>query len=169
MSTVCNVLLTGLLLLVISLTAVAAAKRPVGRWKFFHFDGHSFVAGRSADDTPDVAVQAGVRPVVLHQGEQPAAVDLAAGTGALAGICFVQRSGGKLKRGPAFLPYARMPVLVLAGAKVVATVMTDDRGYFQTTVAAGRYRVEAREAVEVTVENGATTLIPLRAGKRMAD
>jgi hypothetical protein len=169
MSTTLSVLLTGLLLLVISLTAVAAAKRPAGMWNLFHFDGNSFVAGQSADGAPDIAVQAGVRPVLVKKGEQPAAVALAAGTGALAGICFAQRSGGKLKRGPGFLPYAGMPVQISVSGKVVATVTTDDQGYFQAIVAAGRYRVEARAAVEVTVENGATTLIPLRAGKRMAD
>jgi len=169
MSTSVNVFLTGLLLLVISLTAVAAAKRPVGKWNFFHFDGSSFVSGPSADGGTQVAVLAGFRPVLLKKGEKPAAVDLAAGTGALAGICFIQRSGGKLKRGPAYLPCAAMPVQISTGGKVVATVMTDDQGYFQVTVTAGRYRIEAKEAVEVTVENGATALIPLRAGKRMAD
>ena len=169
MPTSYNVILTGLLVAVMSLTACAAAKRPAGQWSYFHFDGHAFVAGRPADDIPFVAVQSGVRPEVLKQGEKPEAVKLAGGNGALAGICYIQRFGGKLKPGPAYLPYARMPVLVSSGARVVATVETDDGGYFLVALTPGRYRLQANEVAEITVESGTTTLVPLRAGKRMAD
>ena len=151
------------------LTAAAAAKRPAGQWNYFYFDGRVFVAGKPADDTPAVATQAGVRPVLLKKGEKPVASELAAGSGALVGICYLQSSGGKLRKGPPYLPYPRMPVQIYSGDQVVATTQTDDQGYFLATVAAGKYRVAARQQVEVTVENGTTTLVPLRVGKRMVD
>ena len=161
--------LTGLVLAVMSLTAAAAGKRPSEQWSYFHFDGHAFVAGEPSDDTPAVAVRAGVRPVLRGKGEGLPAVKLEAGAGALVGICYQQNSGGKLKPGPAFFPRAQVPVRIFSGDRLVRTAETDARGFFLVTLPAGSYRVEAREPVEVSVENGTTTLIPLRVGKRMAD
>ena len=168
MSTGCKAILTGMVVAVMCLTAAAAAQRPA-QWRYFHFDGHAFVAGRPADGTTAVALAAGVRPVLVKGREQPEAVNLAGGTGALVGICYTQRSGGKLQAGPSFLPGARMAVRIYSGDRLVAAAETDDQGYFLVTVAAGRYRVEAREVAQVTVENGTTTLVPLRVGKRMVD
>jgi hypothetical protein len=62
-----------------------------------------------------------------------------------------------------------MPVQIIAGTTVVATTETDEQGYFQVLLPAGRYRVSSKEQIEVTVDNGTTTLVPLRAGKRMVD
>ena len=150
------------------LTASAGARRANGQWSYFHFDGQAFVAGPSADGT-SLALRPGVRPVLVKPGEKPAAVKLTWGAGALAGICYIQRSGGKLKPGAAFLPAAGKPVQLFSGGRVVATTQTDEEGYFLVTVGAGKYQVKAKEMIEVAVENGATTLIPLRVGKRMAD
>jgi len=164
-----NVILTGIVVGVMSLTAAAAARRPAGQWDFFHFDGHSFVAGRLGDGAPSVALQSGVLPSLVTQGDPPAAVRLARGSGALLGICYLQSSGGKLARGPAYLPVALLPVRIFSGAKLLATTQTDAQGYFLVTLAAGSFRVEAGQAVQVTVEKGMTTLVPLRVGKRMID
>lgn len=148
--------------------ASALARRPSGPWAFFHFDGAAFVAGRPAQGV-FVAVRDGVRPVVAAQAEKVEAVKLPAGTGAMAGICYVQSSGGKLKSGPGFLPVPRVPVVISAGETVVATAECDAAGYFVAVVPAGGYTVSAGGTVEVTVEKGNTTLIPLRVGKRMVD
>ena len=169
MSTGLNVFLAGVALAVMSLTAAAAAKRPGGRWNYFHFDGRGFVAGKAADDSPSVALRAGVRPVIVAKGAKPEPVSLDGQTGALVGICYGQSSGGKLKVGAAFLPYPRLPVRIFSGETVVAATQTDAEGYFLVMLPAGRYRVKARQEVEVTIENGTTTLLPLRAGKRMVD
>ena len=169
MSTGLNVFLAGVALAVMSLTALAAAKRPDERWNYFHFDGHGFVAGKPADDSPAVALRAGVRPVLVGKGGKPEPVSLAGHAGALVGICFSQGSGGKLKAGAGFLPYPRLPVQVFSGETMVAATQTDAEGYFLVTLPPGKYRVRARQEVEVTVENGKTTLLALRAGKRMVD
>lgn len=169
MSTGFNLFLAGVAVVVMCVTAVAAAKRQGGAWNYFHFDGRAFIAGQSSDNTPFVAVRTGARPVVVTAGTQIVAVDLASGTGALAGICYIQSSGGKLAHGPAYLPCPRMPVRISAGGRVAATTETDEQGYFLATLAPGRYRVGDGAGVEVTVENGTTTLVPLRAGKKMVD
>jgi hypothetical protein len=171
MPTGMGVFLTALALAVMSLTAAAAAKRPGGQWNYFHFDGQSFVAGQSSDGTPSVAVRAGVRPVLVlvQQGVKLQAVPLGGGSGALVGICYQQRAGGKLMTGPAFVALVRQPVQVSSGDRVVASLETDAEGYFQVTLPAGRYQVRGRDPVEINVESGATTLIPLRVGKRMVD
>jgi hypothetical protein len=169
MTSACQVLLTGIAIAVISLTATAATRRPGGEWDYFHFDGRSFSAGRSAEGIPFVAVRAGFRPVILTHPAKLEAVKLDPGTGALVGICYIQSSGGKLSRGPVYRPASRIPVQISAGDQLVATTDTDDQGYFQAVLAAGKYRVKSRLEVEVTVEKGMTTLVPLRAGKRMVD
>lgn len=167
MSTSFNVVLAGVAVVCMCVTAVAAAKRQGGAWNYFHFDGRAFIAGQTSDDTPFVAVRDGVRPVMLTRGAKVEAIRLAAGTGALVGICYIQSSGGKLGQGPAYLPRPRMPVQISTGNRVMATTETDEHGYFLVTLPPGRYRVS--DKVEVTVENGTTTLAPLRVGKRMVD
>jgi hypothetical protein len=164
-----NIVLAGVAVAVMCVTAVAAAKRQGGVWNYYHFDGRGFVAGEPNDGTSFVAMRNGVRPVVVTHPAKIEAVNLASGTGALVGICYIQSSGGKLTRGPSYLPCSRMPVQISMGDRVVATMETDEQGYFITTLAAGRYRVSSRESIEVTVENGTTVLVPLRAGKRMVD
>jgi hypothetical protein len=169
MSTRLNLLPVLLGCFVMCVTASASAKRPSGVWNYFHFDGRSFIAGQPTSGTPFVAVRDGVRPAVLTHMAKIEATGLAAGTGALVGICYIQSSGGKLAPGPAYLPSARMPVRISAGGTLVATAETDEQGYFVTALAVGRYQVNCKETVEATVENGKTTLVPLRVGKRMVD
>ncbi len=169
MSTGITILLSGLLAGAMCVTALAAANLPNSHWNYFHFDGRGFIAGQSTGGMPFVAVRDGVRPVVLTPGAKIEAVDLAAGTGAIVGICYIQSSGGKLKPGVPYLPCTRMPVQFFSGDKLMAATETDDQGYFQAVLATGRYRVRSKEEIEVTVGNGVTTLVPLRAGKRMVD
>ena len=169
MSTALNAVLVGMAVACMCMTAAAAAKRQADRWSFYHFDGNRFVAGQPGDGATFVAVRDGVRPVVVRQPAKIVAIRLAADTGAVAGICYIQSSGGKLTQGPAYLPCPRMPVRISTGDRVVATAETDEQGYFLATLAPGRYRVGDGAGVEVTVENGTTTLVPLRVGKRMVD
>jgi hypothetical protein len=164
-----NVLLSGCLVAIMCVMAVAAAKRPSGQWNYFHFDGRGFVAGQATDGTAFVAMRDGVRPVVLTHAATVEAVNLTKGAGAIAGICYIQSSGGKLTPGPAYLPCTRVPVQISSGGRVVATIETNEQGYFLATLPAGRYRISSKEQIEVLVENGITTLVPLRAGKRMVD
>jgi hypothetical protein len=169
MSAVFNAVLVGVAVVCMGVTtAAAAAKRQADTWSYYHFDGSRFVAGQPKDGT-SVALRTGDRPVMQAYAAPIEAVKLAPGTGAIAGICFIQSSGGKLKQGPPYLPCPRVTVQIFAGDQIVATTVTDEQGYFVVILAPGRYRVSSREDVEVTVKDGTTTLVPLRAGKRMVD
>lgn len=150
------------------LTAHAFGKRPVELWTFFYYDGNAFVAGRPAPLSPFVAVRDGFIPVVETRVERIQAVKLPEGTGALAGICYVQSYGGKLKPAGGYHPVPMLAVPISADEKPVTTTETDGNGFFVATLPAGTYRV-GREGVEVKIESGTTRLLPLRVGKRMVD
>lgn len=165
-----KILLAGLALTLMSSAALAVAKWQGDMWNYYHFDGHAFAAGQSTDGSPFLAVRNGVWPVLLTETAKIEAVALPEGKGALAGICYIQSSGGKLAPGPAYAPYPRMPVQISSGNKILTTLETDDHGYFVAALTAGRYVVSTGAAkVEVTVEKDKTVLVPLRAGKRMVD
>jgi hypothetical protein len=164
-----KVFLAGVAVAFVCTSAAAAGKKDSSQWIYFHFEGGSFVAGKPAEGVPFVAMREGVQPVLLTKSAKIEAVKLAPGTGALVGICYIQSSGGKLKRSPSYLPCPRVPVQILQGDKVVATVETDAQGYFLATLPAGKYQVRVKDTIETTVNNGKTTLVQLRAGKRMVD
>lgn len=149
-------------------TAHAMARRPPQQWAFFHFDGSTFAAGRPSTG-PAVALMDGFQPVVVAPAGVPQGAKFPAGKGGVAGICYLQRSGGKLSGTASFQPAAGLQVHIVAGDRTVSSVTTDANGYFVAVLPAGRYRITAGAAIEVTVEAGSTTLIPLRVGKRMVD
>lgn len=148
----------------------AATKRPGANWNFYHFDGHGFVAGPSVDGSPFLAVRDGAVPAVLSRMAKIEAVALPAETGAVAGICYIQSSGGKLAGGNGNPPCPGMELTLTTGSTIVKHIKTDGSGYFVVLLPSGVYRVSSGPfSVEATVENGTTTLVPLRAGKRMVD
>lgn len=169
MPTALNLLLAVVAVVVMCVTATAGAKRQTDSWNYYHFDGRTFIAG-PPDSGAFLAVRDGVRPVVLAQGAKVEAVALPPGQGVIAGICYIQGSGGKLAGRSGFVPTPGVPVQISANNRIVATVRSDDQGYFAAVVAAGRYVVSGGLAtVELTVEKEKTTLVPLRTGKRMVD
>ncbi|MFH1028078.1 MAG: hypothetical protein V1791_08755 [Pseudomonadota bacterium] len=156
---------------VLGTTALGAAKRPADSWSYYHFDGIGFKAGHSPGVSPCVAVREGVRPVVLlTQTASIESISLPEGAGAISGICYIQSSGGKLGGDSAYAPCPRTPLLISSGGKQLVTVQTDEQGYFVVVLAAGTYHVGSGPfTAEISVESGITTLVPLRAGKRMVD
>ncbi|MBU5636993.1 hypothetical protein KOM00_09620 [Geomonas sp. Red69] len=160
-----------LVALTLALTCLAAhgfAKRPAELWSFFYFNGTAFVPGRPAPLSPFVAVRDGFLPVVETREERIKEMKLPEGTGALVGICYVQSYGGKLKPAGGYHPVPMLEVPVWAGEKPASPAQTDSEGYFVTPLPAGSYRV-GNQKVEVNVENGKISFIPLRVGKRMVD
>lgn len=150
------------------LTAHAFGKKPLELWSLFYFDGKAFVAGKPAPMTPFIAVRDGYVPVVATREERVKEVKLPPGSGALVGICYVQSYGGKLKPAGGYHPVPMLEVQVSEGEKATAPVQTDADGYFVAILPAGNYRVGNQQA-EVKVEEGKTSFIPLRVGKRMVD
>jgi len=154
-----------------SVSASAAGNRPGDVWNYYHFDGSAFLAGPATDGSAFVAVRENVQPVVLTaQGARIEPTALPVGAGVIAGICYIQSSGGKLGTGSGYRPYPRVPLLIATGGKELVTVQTDDYGYFVVVLPAGTYSIGSGTfTAEIAVERGVTTLVPLRAGKRMVD
>lgn len=164
-------LLIFLIVTALSATASAAGKRPFDVWNYYHFDGVIFSPGPASDGSAFVAVREKAQPVIVTaQGSAVDQIDLPDGTGAIAGICYIQSSGGKLVAGSGYKPYPRVPLLISTGGKRLVTVQTDDHGFFVVVLPAGTYSVGSGPfTAEIAVEAGVTTLVPLRVGKRMVD
>lgn len=171
MSKTFQLLLVFTLCLALPAGVFAAGNRPADVWNYYHFDGAAFAPGPAVDGSAFVAVQEKMRPVVLTAPaadiEQNVLPD---DSGVIAGICYLQSSGGKLGGGSGYQPYPRVPLLVSSGGKAFVTVQTDDHGYFVAVLPVGTYSIgSAPFTAEITVESGVTTLVPFRAGKRMVD
>ena len=164
-------LFLALLAVIVMCTAVsAAARRQGGAWNYYHFDGHGFVAGPPADDSPFLAVRDRALPVVLTGTTRLEPTALPADKGALAGICHIRSSGGKLAGGSGYAPSPGITISIFSGDTVVLRTLTDEHGYFVALLAAGVYRISSGAfAADVTVEAGRTTLAALQTGKRMVD
>lgn len=171
MSKTIQYLLFFLLCAALPVSASATGNRPVGVWNYYHFDGIAFTPGPAIDGSAFVAVREKARPVVLTaQATDIEHTALPDGAGVIAGICYLQSSGGKLGSGSGYIPYPRVPLLISSGGKQFVTVQTDDHGYFVVVLKAGTYTIGSDPfTAEITVESGITTLVPLRAGKRMVD
>lgn len=154
-----------------TVTALAGGKHPAESWNLYHFDGNAFTPGPAVDGSAFIAVREKVRPVVMTV--QTSDIDQTAlpdGTGVIAGICYMQSSGGKLGGTSGYNPYPHVPLLISSGGKQLVSIQTDDYGYFVLVLPAGTYSVGSGPfTTEITVERGITTLVPLRAGKRMVD
>jgi hypothetical protein len=170
MSTGSTFLLAALAVIVICVAVSAASMRPGAAWSYYHFDGTTFVAGPTADGSPFLSVIDRVAPVVQTRTVTARAVALPPGYGALAGICYIQSSGGKLGTGHGYVPCPGLPLTITSGTSVVMNIISDENGYFVAVLAAGSYRVgNGAFSAEAAVEAGTTTLAALRTGKRMAD
>ncbi|MBT1070816.1 hypothetical protein [Pelotalea chapellei] len=169
MSNGLNLLLSGLIVIALCLSASASAKRQGTTWNYYHFNGQEFVAGQPGEGS-FIAVRDGSLPVLLTEPAKVEAVALPAGKGAVAGISYIQSSGGKLGGRPGHVPASRAPVNIFSGNKLAKTVETDQLGYFTAVLDAGTYRIGTPPlAIEVVIKSGTTTLASLRSGKRMVD
>ena len=171
MSTGINLLLAVLACTVICTTSIAGTKLPTDVWAYYHFDGSAFIAGPSLDGSAFIAVRERSQPVVLLSPSPSIEPNiLPEDAGVIAGICYFQSSGGKLANSPAYAPCPRTPLLISSGDKQFVTVQTDEHGYFAVVLPAGSYSVGSGPfTAEISVDRGITSLVPLRAGKRMVD
>jgi hypothetical protein len=153
------------------LSASAAARHPADSWNYYHFDGRAFLPGSSSDGSAYLALREKVQPVVVISQTTPVEqTPLPDGAGVIAGICYLQSSGGKMGGGSGFKPCSRAALLISTAEKQLVTVQTDDKGYFVVVLPAGKYFIGSGSIkAEISVEPGITTLVPLRAGKRMVD
>lgn len=171
MSTSIKLLLAIMACAVTCTTTVAASKRPTDLWGYYHFDGIGFKAGQPVDGSAFIAVRERVQPVVLlNQSSNIEPIALPEDAGVIAGICYFQSSGGKLGGAVGYVACLRTPLLISSNGKQLVTVQTDENGYFVAVLAAGKYSIGSEPfTAEISVDRGITSLVPLRAGKRMVD
>lgn len=170
-----NLLLSALFVCIIftlfSRTTFAAAGKQPDSWNYYHFNGSAFIPGIISDGGIYLAVGKKVQPVVVKS--QATAIkerELPDGTGVIAGICYFQSSGGKLAGGSSFKPCSRSVLIISTEGKQLVSVQTDEDGYFLVVLPSGKYSIGSDPfSTEISVESETTTLVPLRAGKRMAD
>ncbi len=153
--------------LIIPTAGLSMGSRPDDS-RTMYFDGSAF-REENTEGQPAIATRIGHYPRLLRDGTSREAVPLPSGTGALAGICYIQQSGGKLGSHPAFLP--RPDILVtVRGAGGEKETRCDGNGFFSMALPPGRYEVRSgADSSTVTIEPDKTTLVPLRGGKRMVD
>jgi len=170
MLTLPTIMKAALILLAFCVTATAAARRPSEKWTFCHFDGSNFVSGKPAEGADYIAVGDKLQPLIANSSAKLKPVSLPSGKGAVTGIAYIQRSGGKLGNGAGYIGVPRLTLQAISAEKIVETFETDEKGYFTANIDPGQYRLgSAPFYVDVTVKEGKTTIVPLRAGKRMVD
>ena len=65
----------------------------------------------------------GCQLVVTAQAPDIEQTVLPDGAGVIAGICYLQSSGGKLGGGNGFVPYPRVPLLISSGGKEIPSAL----------------------------------------------
>ena len=135
----------------------------------WYFDGREFAPG-SGDGSLVVLVRDGYLPVLRTRDDSAPSTALPDGTGALAGICHVQVTGGKLASQSGTLPAGGCQVEIIGASRMVWRATADQNGFFSLSLPAGTYEVHgAGSPVRLMVTEGKTSLVALRTGKRMVD
>ena len=163
-----------ILLLCLSLVTLLPAEggmfRNLGRsahpWRF---NGREFVPG-AGDGSMVVMVRDGYLPVVRTVDDSAPSVAVPEGLGAIAGICYIQVSGGKLSSQGGEIPAAGCTLEIVHASGVAWHATTDQNGFFSLSLPAGPYVVRGSgSSIKITVTEGRTALVALRTGKRMVD
>lgn len=145
-----------------------AAQEESGGWRHYSYTGRGFLeGGKSAG--PVIYIRNGFLPVIGSLNAPPTEDPLPAGTGALAGLSYVEKVGGKLKKGEGYIPLPGA-MLVIGRRGWTMAVRTDDRGYFVLALRPGEYELTLLGASgRFRVAKGKSTLIAVRGGRRMVD
>lgn len=158
------------LITLLSLSACTLSARTASPWRPYTFDGKEFVPGE-LEGTPSFWIRDGFIPRTEQPGAR--AVDsghLPAKSGAVAGICYLQTSGGKLADQSGTAPYGDEQITIRSARDGVFVTRTDAKGLFIETLYPGEYEFSCRGAgSSAVITEGKTTLVRIRGGKRMAD
>lgn len=139
-------------------------------WKPYIFDG-IYLSPASNASPNALWVQNGYLPRAIKPTSQSLTSDkLPPGTGAVAGICYLQTTGGKISRQSSFATFPDEQITFKGKTGETSTTKTDKNGYFTAYLTDGDYELFCRGArTGFSVKAGETTLVPIRGGKRMAD
>ncbi|NVN98463.1 MAG: hypothetical protein HXX17_03995 [Geobacteraceae bacterium] len=151
-------------------TIFSCAGITASKWSPYVFDGNRFSIATS-NTAAAIWVRNGHLPAASDVQPDPTATPpLPKGTGAVAGICYLQSTGGKSSAQSHFIPYANEQVTFKGKTDGVSVAITDKNGYFLNHLHKGDYELFCRGIKrEFTIREGETTFVPIRGGKRMAD
>ena len=165
-----QLMLTTALAVLLTLTASCSLSANLAKWEKFSFDGHYFQSG-DLENRPAFWVRTGYLPRVTAPDD--ASRDhgkLPPNTGAVAGLCYLQTSGGKLVDRSGAMPLPHEQITISSTEYGTAVTSSDAAGFFIKELFPGDYRLFCRgTAVDVRAIEGQTVLVPIRGGKRMAD
>lgn len=139
-------------------------------WQPYTFTGSEIVPAE-ANGIKTVWVRDGFLP----RSDKPVTLESDLGqlppkSGAIAGICYTQTSGGKLADQSGHLALKDEQVTIKSTRDGLFVARTDEQGIFIETLYPGEYEFSCRGAGKTAViKEGKTTLIQIRGGKRMAD
>lgn len=155
---------------ILPLSSCTLSAQSASPWHPYTFNGQEFIEGEIK----------GLQPLWLRDGFTPrlekpdkAAEDnrrLPPKSGAVAGICYLQTSGGKIANQSGITPLADEQITINSMREGAFVTRTDADGLFIETLDPGEYVFSCRGAgSQAEVKTGETTLIRIRGGKRMAD
>lgn len=150
----------------------ACTLSPPGRssWTPYSFSGTGFAPGEQRGGAT-FWLRDGFIPRTDSPGEMAQDMGrLPAKVGAVAGICYLQTSGGKLADRSGITPYADEQVTIRSLREGLYVTRTDENGLFIETLYPGEYELLCHGVgVTAEVKEGKTTLVGIRGGKRMVD
>jgi len=165
-----RIILTSVLAALLSLTAACTLSATPAKWEKFSFNGQGFQKG-GRENWPAIWLRDGFTPRVA----EPHSTSLDFGklppqSGAVAGVCYLQISGGKLGDGNGTEPLPDEQITISSTKHGVSVTRSDAAGIFIEELFPGDYQLSCRGAeVAVIVKEGKTVLVPIRGAKRMAD
>ena len=151
-------------------TIFSCAGMTPSKWSPYVFDGNSFSMA-TGSTLAAIWVHTGYLPTVSDlQPDTTVSAHLPKGTGAVAGICYLQTTGGKSSGTSNIIPYSNEQITFKGKADGVYIARTDKYGYFIDYLPTGYYELFCRGVKrEFSIKEGETTFVPIRGGKRMAD
>ena len=163
-------MLTTALAALLTLTASCSLSANPAKWEKFSFNGQDFQSD-GLENRPAIWVREGYIPRVKEPDD--ASHDygkLPPKAGAVAGLCYLQISGGKLVDQSGSKPLPDEQITIRSPKYGISVTRSDAAGFFIEELFPGDYQFFCRgTGVEVRVQAGTTVLVPIRGAKRMAD
>jgi len=152
------------------LTSCAITTRNGSNWQAYTFTGSEIIPAE-AGGIKTVWIRDGFMP----RGEKPGVQESDLGSlppksGAIAGICYIQTSGGKLVDQSGYSLLKDEQITIKSTRDGIFVARTDEQGIFIEPLYPGEYEFSCRGAGRTAViKEGKTALVQIRGGKRMAD
>jgi len=139
-------------------------------WQPYTFNGAEFV-NQNIAGLPSIWIRDGYHPRTREPEKvTPGTGKLSPKRGAVAGVCYIHTSGGKLTDRSGFEPLADEQITIRNARYGVSVIRSDSAGFFMEELFPETYELFCRGAkTDVMVGEGKTAVTVIRGGKRMAD